>query len=355
MDFEIRDIRPGESNKLNRLACPNFSFVEQIFMPKPKLGILAQTADGSIAGAAFLVIVESKGKRIGCIDIIFVLPKYRGSGVAKLLYSKAVEKLHHNGCETVMALVRGDNSQSLKRFEAEGLHPISLKGLVKKVGLSTTISLFFKTSSLACATGCWILCENTNIDDIGTSTNNILRMFLINGFLCLCGALIGSIINKTSLPWWNLLAALLFLGVILTGESIGKKVIGGDWTFVLPEGGLIPTAVVALFGGLYPMVGHWYLTKRDNSKEYQKKMAAPAIGAWIAVMITTLICGILNKIHFIFSCGVDLGVMLLLFYMLPFYPFNTFGGKRIQEYNDRIYYVLTTFSIITIAVTFMDI
>lgn len=349
MNYETREIRPGEAAELKRLACPNFSVVEQLFMSKPKMGIVAQADDGNVAGGAFLVIVEAGEKKVGCIDIIFVLPQYRGSGVAKQLYHAAVENLHQRGCDTVMALVRGDNSQSLRRFEAEGLRPTSLHGLRQKIGFSATAALFVKTASLACATGCWILCENAMPQSIGGNAKNILRTFLANGALLLCGALIGSLLHTESTPWWNLLAALFFLAVLTLGESLGRKAVGGSWRFVLPEGGLVPTAIVALLGGFYPMLGHWYLVERDNTDEYRKRMAAPAKGAWLALMAATFVCGILNKMHPFLGCGVDLGVMLLVFYMLPFYPFDTFGGRRVREHSVRTYGAFVTFSIITLA------
>ena len=348
MSFEMRELRPGEAADLMRLACPNFSMVEQIFMSRPKLGVVAEAEDGSVAGGAFLIIVEAGGRKVGCIDIIFVLPKYRGSGVAKQLYHAATEQLHQRGCDTVMALVRGDNSQSLRRFEAEGLCSISLHRLRKQIGFSATAGLFIKTASLACATGCWILCENAAPQSVGSNVQNLLRTFLTNGVLLLCGALLGSCLHTGSAPWWNLLAALFFLAVLTLGESLGRKAVGGSWRFVLPEGGLVPTAIVALLGGFYPMLGHWYLTERENTPEYRRHMAAPAMGAWLTLMAAVFACGLLRKAHPFFGCGADLGVMLLVFYILPFYPFDSFGGRRVREHNERTYAALITFSIITL-------
>lgn len=349
MNYETREIRPGEAAELKRLACPNFSVVERMFMSKPKMGIVAEADDGNVAGGAFLVIVEAGEKKVGCIDIIFVLPQYRGSGVAKQLYHAAVESLHKFGCDPVMALVRGDNSQSLRRFEAEGLHPTSLHGLRQKIGFSATAALFVKTASLAYATGCWILCENVMPQSIGGNAKNVLRTFLTNGILLLCGTLIGSLLHTESTPWWNLLAAMFFLAVITLGESLGRKAIGGSWHFILPEGGLVPTTIIALLGGFYPLLGHWYLIKRKNTDEYRKCMAAPAKGAWLALMVATFVCGMLNKMHPFFGCGMDLGMMLLVFYMLPFYPFDTFGGRRVREHSEGIYGAFVTFSIIILA------
>lgn len=349
MNFEMRELRPGEAAELKRLACPNFSVVEQIFMSKPKLGIVAEAEDGSVAGGAFLIIVEAGGRKVGCVDIIFVLPQYRGSGVAKQLYHAAAAQLHQRGCDTVMALVRGDNSQSLRRFEAERLHPISLHGLRKQIGFSAAVGLFIKTASLACATGCWILCENAAPQSVGGNAQNLLRTFLTNGVFLLCGALLGSCLHTESTPWWNLLAALFLLAVITLGETIGRMAAGGNWRFVLPEGGLVPTAIVALLGGFYPMLGHWYLTERENTPEYRRRMAAPAKGAWLALMAATFVCGILNKMHVLFSCSVDLGAMLLVLYMLPFYPFDSFGGRRVREHSKRTYAALIIFSIIILA------
>jgi hypothetical protein len=350
MNFITREIRPGEAEIMKKLACPNFSVVEQLFMPTPKLGIVAQAESGEIAGGAFLVTAKAGDKKVGCIDIIFVLPAYRGSGVAKTLYHEAAAALRQHGCDTVMALVRGDNSQSLRRFEAEGIRPCSLDFLRKQIGLSATLALFGKTASLACATGCWVLCENAQAESIGGTGRNLLRTLLTNGLMLTFGALLGLLRgNETAL--WNMLAAISLLAVVTLGETIGRRKAKGHWQYVLPEGGLVPSAIVALLGGLYPMLGHWYLSERENTSEYRKRIAAPAKGAWLLLIIATFACGILSKMHPYFSCVSGLGVMLLLMYTLPFYPFDTFGGRRVREHDTRSYGALVTFSIITLACT----
>lgn len=349
MDCKIREMRPGEAAELKKIASPNFSIVERLFMPKPKIGIVVEDEKGHTAGGAFLVIVDTGHKKVGCIDIIFVLPRYRGCGIAKRLYHEAVHSLHERGCETVMALVRGDNSPSLMRFEAEGLYPVSLYGLTKRIGTKATAALFIKTASLACATGCWILCENATPQDIGGSIVNIIRTFLVNGILLLGGALLGSLNKTVDQVLWNFAAAWFWLAVITLGESIGKKAAGGHWQFCLPEGGLVPSAIIALLGGFYPLLGHWYLVKRENTAVYRDRMAAPAKSAWALLMLTTVGCSAFGRLHPFFACASDIGVMLLLFYMLPFYPFDTFGGKRIRESNEKVYAAFVTFSIITVS------
>ncbi|NLG02715.1 MAG: GNAT family N-acetyltransferase [Clostridia bacterium] len=353
MNYKIRELRSDEAAKLKKLACPNFSVVEQLFMSKPKIGLVAETEDGAIAGGVFLVVTGNGEEKAGCVDIMFVLPNHRGSGVAKLLYRAAVDDLHKRGCKTVMALVRGDNSQSLLRFEDAGLYPVSLRGLHQRIGTALTMRLFIKTASLACASGCYILCEGATSESIGGNANNLAQTFGLNGFMLLCGAMVGYFLHTTSNPWWNLLAALFFLLVITMGETLGKLAVGKtmikkSWNFIMPQGGLVPSFIVALLGGFYPMLGHWYLTKRENTKEYYKCMAAPAAGAWILLMVANIICQIYRNAHPFFAATTDLGIVLQIAYMLPFYPFNTFGGKRVWENNKATYFVLEILSAITI-------
>ncbi len=350
MDFNVRDIRPGEVSELRKLARPNFSFVEQCFISKPKLGIVAQTKDGKIAGGAFLVTSDSGKKKVGCIDIIFVLPQYRGSGVGKLLYHEAVKVLHREDCEIVFALVRGDNSQSLCRFKSEGIQPVSLWRVTKILGFKGTASLFIKTASLACATGCWILSDCYNSHQcIGSSKENISRVFLVNGLLLTLGSIITFLRQGETMAWWNGIAAIMLLALLTAGETIGRHIAGGEWSFVMPEGGLVPSSIVAILGGFYPMAGHWYLKDRKNSPEYKKAMAIPAKGAWMLLLIGTAAGEVFSRIHPVCACVSDLGIMLLVFYMLPFYPFDTFGGKRIKEGNVRNYSAFVAFSLILIS------
>lgn len=348
MGYEISQIRPGEAAELKRLACPNFSVVERLFMSKPKLGLVARADDGSYAGGAFLVVTEAGGRRVGCIDIIFVLPEHRGSGAARLLNHAAVEELHNRGCTTVMALVRGDNSQSLRRFEAEGVLPVSLRQLRRRISTAAIAELFIKTASLACATGCWILCEGA-VSHIGDSGQNLLRVAAVNGFMLLCGALFGAAFKTSSYPWWNMLAALLLLCVLTLGETLGRAFAGGRWHYVMPEGGLVPAAVVALLGGFYPMAGHWYLTERENSVLYRRRMAAPASVSWLLLLAATGLSSVLYNTNSLFPAVSELGSMLLLLYALPFYPFDSFAARRVREYSAVCYGVLAVLSLVTLA------
>ncbi|MDO5844573.1 MAG: GNAT family N-acetyltransferase, partial [Methanocorpusculum sp.] len=307
----------------------------------------AQADDGTFAGGAFLVVVPGAKGKVGCIDIIFVQPAHRGSGLAKRLYHEAVEMLRQQGCQTIMALVRGDNSQSLRRFECEGLAPTTLRGLSARTGMGGLCRLFIKTASLACATGCWVLCDQVvPTRSVGGTANNTARVLGVNGLFLLCGAMLHL---SSGGAWWTVLAAAFLLMLITLGETVGKHIAGGNWRFVMPEGGLVPSAIVALLGGFYPMLGHWYVTDRKNTPEYRHRMALPAKAAWLCVLAATVICQLLKTVYPLFQCTAEFGMMLLLFYMLPFYPFDTFGGRRIREDSARSYAALTAFSIIVIA------
>lgn len=370
MEFKVSELRLEEAAELRKLACPNFSVIEQLFLSKPKMGIVARTEDGKIAGAAFLVTAKTAGKMTGCVDIIFVLPQYRGSGVARLLYHGAVKALHEKGCETVMALVRGDNSQSLRRIEAEGLRPVTLYQLCKSIGVKATGLLFVKTAALACATGCWILsdCDEKDLSDgsvytdrnsyidrsscTGGTGRNLLRTFLVNGLLITIGSLLGSFLHVTEFSAGTVFTALLVLGIITTGETIGMCLAGGKWHFAMPEAGLLPSAMIAVLGGFYPMLGHWYLKERENTKQYRKRMASPAIGAWLLMLLTAVLYLVFREKLSFFQHTGDLSFVMLLFYVLPFYPFDTFGAKRIRESSKEIYAALLGVSVIVLGLMF---
>ena len=345
MSYTTRQIRPGDAGKMQQYARRNFSVVEQVFISKPKLGLVAQNESGDIAGGAFLLTVNGKQGKVGCIDIIFVESAHRGSELAKRLYHESIDMLKALGCQTIMALVRGDNSQSLRRFEAEGLHPVTLHQLREKVGLGVLTQLFIKTASLAFATGCWILCDSAQGGGVGTTCCNMARTLLVNGFLLLLGVLL----HVSALSWWNALACMLLLLIILLGETLGRNATAGEWEFVMPEGGFIPSAIVAMLGGFYPMLGHWYIVQRENTGDYRKKTAAPAVVAWVLLLFVTVICGAFSHVHPLLGCIKEDGVMLLLFYALPFYPFDTFGGKRIRDHSRTQFAVLVTVSLFVIA------
>ena len=97
------------------------------------------------------------------------------------------------------------------------------------------------------------------------------------------------------------------------------------------------------------MMGHWYLIDRNNTSVYRRRMATPAIIAWILLLIVTLINTLLYTIHPVCSGMAELGSMLVLFYALPFYPFDTIGGKRVRESSTLAYAALEILSILLLA------
>lgn len=78
-------------------------------------------------------------------------------------------------------------------------------------------------------------------------------------------------------------------------------------------------------------------------------MAAPAIGAWLLILLTAGLYLAFYKRLSLFQYTGDLSFVMLLFYVLPFYPFDIFGAKRIRESSRGIYAALLILSIIVLA------
>lgn len=158
------------------------------------------------------------------------------------------------------------------------------------------------------------------------TAKDIAYILLMRGVLLGGGVIIGGLLYQEKNRVWYLLASLLYGMMIMLGETIGQKIISESW----------------------------YLTEIENMEEYHRQIAIPVKEAWLLLLSTTFICQIFHEVHLFFSCSVDIGKMLLLFYMLPFYPFNIFGGRWIRENDQRTYGVLVILSIITLLYTRYD-
>jgi phosphinothricin acetyltransferase len=76
--------------------------------------LIAETADGEVAGFAYLTLMSSKsGWRFSREDTIYLDPAYRGRGIGRLLLETLLVRARELGLRLIVASITSDNTASI--------------------------------------------------------------------------------------------------------------------------------------------------------------------------------------------------------------------------------------------------
>ena len=336
----IRDMQKGEEKALLCMARQAFihSPLEQLVISKPKIALVAEV-DGAIAGAVFLHIFDS-GKKTGYLDIGFVNKEYRGLGIAHVLYPAAIAFFREKGCDLVAAQIRDDNAASWKPIRSQGFATSTFTDLVKSLGLGRAILLWLQTHSLiACGSQLWISAPAKE----RSSKKELISFLCVNLLLYLPWLL--QLIHQPSRLLDTLLAyPFVLLSGVLFGR-LGCFAAGDSWHFLFPRSGMFITLLLNTLGGLFPMVGRWYLKDPQPTHECRRSMGVQATIEWVGMLaLFTLGAFLLKGDTFFYRCAA-LTTNLLFYRILPFMPF---GGGRVWNWNKLVFSVLTMVTFVLI-------
>lgn len=142
-----------------------------------------------------------------------------------------------------------------------------------------------------------------------------------------------------------ILILLLFVGLRYIGNFFNKD----KWKFRINNGGGLITIIVSIFGNFFPMNANLYPKKYDKTIELKKRLAIPELVKWIGFSLLVLLIFTQNLISS--SLG-KIASSYLIFMIIPFYPFESFGEGRIYNYNKKVWFLTCIISIIELIVVF---
>lgn len=337
----IRDMRPGEEKTLLDMARRAFSHspMEQVAISKPKTALVAEV-DGAIAGAMFIKVFAAAGAKTGYLDVGYVAKEYRGKGVGRVLYPAAVERLRAMGCRQIAALIIDDNAASWKPLQNMGFSTPSLSGLVRLLGIGPALSVWLRT--FFCFAGGAQLWATGPKKERG-SLQELASFLLVNLLLFVPGLLRAA--GTPGLPVTRLLAyvAVLLVGVIFGG--VGAALAGQSWRFGFPRGGALLPIICSAIGGVFPMVGRWYLKNPAPDEPSRRAMGVQATVEWLGLIALLAAYAVFRPgDSFVYQCA-SIAVNLLLFHVIPFMPFGAFGGARVYAWSKAAYALLAAASV----------
>lgn len=345
MDIIIREMDPSEAQEVRKLGRRAFEGLESLWVSKPEKALVA-IKDGKIVGAILYNFMTSKGKKIGYMDYGFVDPNYHKEGIGRILYKESMEYLWRQGCVVLTAVVKDDNVGSWASLLKNDFVRVAISDLVREFGFAGALQHYFRTP-LCIAPGMEYyvaLKDEKCASSKGENRKEIASYLLIN----LLMFLIILMVNPQNTLDFLTAYMIYFVG------SIGASYVGTlfskrGWKFRLNNGGLLMCALINLIG-IYPMIGNWYPEHYEKTKDFRRDMGITALCGWIFVLALTAIPVFFATEHIIFGYTYRLGLVFLIYRIFAIYPFESFGGKRLYEWNKGIYLVMSALSVAVLVV-----
>lgn len=332
METLIRDMRPGEEKELLQIGRSTFHSLEGFMMSKPKQAKVA-LIDGAIAGGMFYKTIQVKDKKVGYIEYAFITPKYHGRGVGSQLYRAILEEMRELGYDLITAMVKGDNPGSYLLMEKNGLKKCSIHEIKRYVGIYGIWKIFWQ-SSLNVAVGMDFY--STKTEQKKSGAGQIAAYLLMNLLILLLSVFV---VTPKNLPVYLASAGcVLGYGVLLGGIAAVCTPI--QWTFRFNNGGLLISVILALVGSIFPMYGKWFPKEIANDTKTRRSLCINAVVEWIGFLAAYIMLGQL-RVEGVFYAGMRKFMAYLLIYrMIPSYPFSEIGSQRILEDKKWIFCVL---------------
>lgn len=345
--INIRVMEMGEVNEVWKLGRKTFKGFESLWVSKPKQAMVAE-CDGKIVGAILYKFMNIGKKKIGYVDYAFVDQRFHAQGVGKQLYSKTVEWLWKDGCDALSAIVKDDNVASWKLFENLDFTRNTFFELVSNFGFMGAIAHYFKTPLfVSVGMNYFVAYKEKSIKREVNSLNHLFFYFLMN-------ALLFAFANALDSSFVTMLMAyvsILLMGVIV--EFLGSRFSSNrNWKFRLNLGGAVVCAFVN-FIGLLPMIGNWYPKTYEKGKAFASDMGKVAFFGWFALLVLHGVTSIYYVDSLYLKLMYQLSTILLIYHCIPFYPFESYGGRRVYEWNKLIYGLMFVCSLSLVAMAFM--
>lgn len=333
----LRDMQPHEANMLYEIAKQSFSPLEAMGASKPKQAIVAMAGD-AVAGAVFMKEFTAKdGTKTGYLDLGFVVQEHRGKGIGNRLYGAAIDRLTESGCTTLSAMVKDDNVASFGLLQRRGFMTCGFLEFLSIFGLQLGLTIWLRTMfCIACGMQFW-----TNHQT--KPKQCIPEMILFVGLNTLFVALRQCLDVLAGGVFWPgaLLSSVFVLCFVIITGYLGTLLSKEKWHFRMPRGGLLLSFAIALMGSFFPLLGRWYPAKLELSEKQKRDLGVESVVSWVSLLLLIIVSSLLGASHAFWMYTARSVFVLLLFRMVPIYPFEHMGGKRVLDWNRTVFAVLT--------------
>lgn len=344
MGIVIRPMKKGEEGEIQKVGKKAFSLIEGMFIGKPKQAYVA-AKDGRIVGAVIYKITTLGKKKTGYLEYGFVDPECHGQGIGGRLYEAVTKHLFNDGCQAVTAQVKDDNAPSFSLLIKNGFSRVGVLEVIRRLGIvGAAVQFFLNLFWLAIGMDFYMTVKEQSLPEKKSSVKQIFWYFASNLVLILF-----TVYRVADL--YSFLAAFVLVlgGRIAIGGVIaltGKR----KWHFRLNNGGAGIVAIVNFLSGVYPMCGNWYPDMYENTPEFRRELGMVALAEWLFILAVTAVSVRLGTVSMIFYDAAWIGGIFLIYRILAFYPFESFGGRRVLSWNKAVFGVMAGLSVLVLVV-----
>lgn len=331
----------NEATEVYKIGKRAFTGLESLFVGKPKLALVA-VKDEKIVGAILYKFFQCGGKKIGYVDYAFIDPDFHNQGVGGILYKAATAFLWEQGCDMLTAVVKDDNVGSWRLFLKNGFSRVSLPDMVRQFGFTGMLRHYFGTPfCFGIGMEYYVALQAQPCPSSkGGSTKQIASYLLANLllFFFMLLRVPESIVAAFSAY------VILLAGGIMAGY-IGTLFTKRKWSYRLNNGGLLICILANFFGGVYPLIGNWYPDHYENTDSFHRDMGINALAGWIFVLALSALSALGICQTVLFQYIGQIGALFLLYRVMAFYPFESFGGRRVYCWKRWLYLLMAVLSL----------
>jgi len=351
----VRPMRLEEKKVVHNIMSRSFPLVLRLFFSFSPHVLVAEQ-NGQLLGATVLKLIPLPGNRKGGhIYWVFTAPEARGIGTGQKLIEAALQFFKDKGCDEIMTCVEGFNTSSSKLFSTRGFSILSPGQQFRRYGFRILPLWVMIFHFIDLGHFLWARPGSEQPDNPALQWwCNVLMNALV--FLLALWRVTGfRDANLTTFIAVPLICVFLFgvreLAMRLTASGYGLSVRYRAW-----ESGFLINFVIALaFGGWYPVSGSVYPTKNEwRYRELIPKLGPIAFAGALSVLL--FVWGAWALLHFSvlppeiktwINITMVIGKSFVLFNIaFIFFPFVSFDGRRIWDWNRVVWGVLAAAAVV---------
>jgi len=334
MNLTIRNVdinNPDEVTEIRKIGARaffNLSFLWP-FLPKPTAESFVACQDDEIVSTFLYKIYGEDDDKIAYINYFYTDPKHHGKGFGKQVFNVGVRHLNDQNFKMIVSFVRDDNVGSWLSFVSNDFTRVPFSSLVPKLGFVRALRLYIESLFGFCFGHDFYVLEKEKITQNNPNSLIQIALFLlVNALLILPVAIMVNIFQVYAY------FLVIFAGLVASGY-IGTLFSDRKWRYRMPDGGLAICALFSITMGFLPMGANWYPNEYENSEQFRRDLALPAIFSWVFL----LALGVL------WSATAPLVQILLIFRCMIFAePMKSYGGQRVYDWNKLVFAGLVALS-----------
>ncbi len=345
-DIHIRPMRAEEKRDVSAIMRRSFEPTQQLFFSWSS-DVLVAEQDAKLLGAVVLKMFPLPGDRKGgLIAWVFTAPQARGTGAGQRLIEAALKFLEEQDCDEVMACVEGYNSSSSKLFATRGFSILSPGEQFRRYGLGALAMWIRAFHFIDIGHFLWVR------PAAGQPDNPAMQWWgnwLANALIYLLALWRRSGFRQLSLS--SVVEIPLLLAVFLGIRTLSMQWMARRHKMTVRyrawESGFPLSLVIALaFGGQYPVLGSLYpVSDRWRYRDLLPKLGPVALSGVLPALALTWGAWALSRFGGLgpeasrwINSAMTMGRVLMLFdIVLTFFPFVSFNGRRIWDWNKLLW------------------